>query len=219
MKRIFYLFFFLVLLGSCNRNPDAENEQAVRQSPDTSETESLPIEPTEPESRLNNADLLKLNQTLLEFIKNKNWTGIQPYIHEDWGLQFSPYAHLNRQEDVTLQKATFPSAMKGTKKLNWGSFDGTGEPINLTPLEYFERFVYDVDFLMAEKTTVNTSSVTGNVINNIGTIFPDSKYVENYFSGFNPDYEGMDWRALRLVFKEDSGNIYLVAIVHDQWTT
>jgi len=28
----------------------------------------------------------------------------------------------------------------------------------------------------------------------------------------------MDWRSLKLVFKEKDGNWYLVGVVHDEWT-
>jgi hypothetical protein len=58
----------------------------------------------------------------------------------------------------------------------------------------------------------------GNSINNINTAYPKSDYIENYFSGFNKKYEGMDWRALRLVFQKEGDRYYLVGIVHDQWT-
>jgi hypothetical protein len=37
-------------------------------------------------------------------------------------------------------------------------------------------------------------------------------------SGFDPEYEGMDWRSLRLVFEKKNDIWYLVGIIHDQWT-
>ena len=42
--------------------------------------------------------------------------------------------------------------------------------------------------------------------------------VEYYFSGFNPEYEGMDWRSLRLVFEEIRGHWKLVGLINNQWT-
>jgi (p)ppGpp synthase/HD superfamily hydrolase len=42
--------------------------------------------------------------------------------------------------------------------------------------------------------------------------------VEYHFSGFDPKYEGMDWRSLRLVFEEKDNIWHLVGIIHDQWT-
>ena len=37
-------------------------------------------------------------------------------------------------------------------------------------------------------------------------------------TGFEPEYEGIDWKSLTLVFEKDSGDCYLVGIIHGQWT-
>jgi hypothetical protein len=42
--------------------------------------------------------------------------------------------------------------------------------------------------------------------------------VEYYFPGFDPQYGGMDWRSLRLVFSDHGGTWYLAGIIHDEWT-
>jgi hypothetical protein len=43
--------------------------------------------------------------------------------------------------------------------------------------------------------------------------------VEYHFTGFEPDYGGLDWRSLRLVFMQDGDEWFLIGIVHDEWTT
>ena len=43
--------------------------------------------------------------------------------------------------------------------------------------------------------------------------------MEYYFSGFDPQYGGMDWRSLRLVFAPHGEGWALVGIVHDEWGT
>ena len=58
----------------------------------------------------------------------------------------------------------------------------------------------------------------GNSLNNIREFYPGSYFVEYHFSGFDPQYAGMDWQSLRLVFLEEDGVWLLVGIVHDQWT-
>src|SRR5690606_20678810 len=143
---------------------------------------------------------------------------LETYIHPELGLHFSPYAHVNTNE-IVISKSAFSTTMNSSKKILWGQYDGTGDPIELSLRDYFAKFVYDVDFLNAEKVNINTSSSSGNIINNISTAYPGAVYVENYFSGFNPDYQGMDWRALRLVFKKQGNQYFLIGIVHDQWTT
>jgi hypothetical protein len=42
--------------------------------------------------------------------------------------------------------------------------------------------------------------------------------VEYYFPGFEAQYEGMDWKSLRLVFEQHQGSWKLVGIIHNEWT-
>ena len=99
-------------------------------------------------------------------------------------------------------------------------FDGTGHPIEFTFAEYYDRFVYDQDFANAEEIAFNQRIAgSGGRINNIEEFYPGSLMVEFHFSGFNPDYLGMDWRSLRLVFVQHGEAWFLVGIVHDEWTT
>jgi hypothetical protein len=58
----------------------------------------------------------------------------------------------------------------------------------------------------------------GNSIDNSQEYYPGARIVEYYFPGFDPQYAGMDWRSIRLVFMEENNIWYLVGIIHDQWT-
>jgi len=42
--------------------------------------------------------------------------------------------------------------------------------------------------------------------------------VEYYFPGFDPDFKGMAWRSLRLVFQELQDQWYLTGVIHSEWT-
>ncbi len=83
---------------------------------------------------------------------------------------------------------------------------------------YFGKFVYDEDFLNAKQKSINEFLGSGNSLNNLREVFPGSDFTEFYFPGFDPKYEGMDWRTLRLVFKTENNRPWLIAIVHDEWT-
>ena len=99
-----------------------------------------------------------------------------------------------------------------------GNFDGTGEEIFLTPGEYYEKFIYPADFINAEKIGYNEVLSFGNMLENQFEVYQKAIVVEYYFSGFNPDYAGLDWRSLRLVFEEYEGNWKLVGLINNQWT-
>ena len=161
---------------------------------------------------------LELTRQVLTVIKDRNYDKLTKYIHPADGIRFSPYAYIDTANDVTASRSGFRLNAYTGKKRVWGYFDGTGDTIELTNKEYFKRFVYDVDFLNAEKTTVNSKSSHGSDLDNLKDIYPGCVYTESYFSGFDEKYGGMDWRALRLVFKEYEGKYYLVGIIHDEWT-
>lgn len=162
--------------------------------------------------------ILTITKEVLGIFKNKDYSELTRYIHPELGVRFSPYAYIDTTSDQKFTNSTYNQAVKSTKKRIWGSFDGTGDPMRMKFKEYFKSFVYDVDFLNAEKTTLNTKSSHGNDLDNLKDIYPGCVYTESYFSGFDEKYGGMDWRALRLVYKEYEGKYYLVAVIHDEWT-
>ncbi|NLE25228.1 MAG: hypothetical protein GX625_07790, partial [Clostridiaceae bacterium] len=79
-------------------------------------------------------------------------------------------------------------------------------------------FIYDVDFASAEKIGYNEILGHGNTLENSAEVYKDSMVVEYHFPGLDPQYEGMDWRSLRIVFEKHNDTWYLVGIIHDQWT-
>ena len=100
----------------------------------------------------------------------------------------------------------------------WGHYDGSGEPIELNFNDYYERFIYDADFANPQVIGNDVAVSYGNAIDNTKEIYPNSHFIELHFKGLDPKYEGMDWRSLKLVFEQEDGKWYLVAIVHGEWT-
>ena len=98
----------------------------------------------------------------------------------------------------------------------WGEYDGTGARILLTFDNYFDRFIYDEDFIEYEP---NYDSImgTGNSIENMNSVFPYARSVEYYTPG-TEEYAYMDWKSLRLLYEIYRGKYYLVAVVHNEWT-
>jgi len=166
----------------------------------------------------NDSVIFALTKEILAVIKDKDYKKLTEYIHPDDGIRFSPYGFIDTTNDITATRSTFRLNAYTNKKRIWGSYDGTGDPIKMTSKEYFKQFIYDVDFLNAEKTTFNSKSSHGSDFDNLKDIYPGCVYTESYFSGFDEKYGGMDWRALRLVYKEHEGKYYLVGIIHDEWT-
>lgn len=162
-----------------------------------------------------------LNQAavVVDLLSQADMDALAVYVHPEMGLRFSPYAYV-QETDIVFSVDQIPGLFAEDMTYLWGMYDGSGDPIKITFAEYYDRFVYDQNFANAEEIAFNQRiGGSGGTVNNIDEFFPGSLMVEFHFSGFNPDYGGLDWRSLRLVFMRHGEAWFLVGIVHDEWTT
>lgn len=218
-KRITFLSTFFLLLmtvSGCNNNDSSTS--STKQPDEVTDTyTSGTISVDEPVLSDEEA-LLELNHIILSHFKQGSYEAVANYIHPQQGVRFSPYRYVDTIRDQQFSLERFKAEINSNKKINWGAYDGSGDKILLTCKEYFSKFVYDHDFANAEKTSLSKTLGNGNSLNNLTLIYPNVPYVENYFSGFDKKYGGMDWSSLRLVFEKKGDRYYLVGVVHDQWT-
>jgi len=162
-------------------------------------------------------ELVLLGQTVTAALQEAEYKSLEEIIHPQLCLRFSPYQYL-RDTDQVFCPVDLLQARHSQDSLVWGNYDGSGEPILLTFQEYHNKFIYDEDFFQPEIVGFDQEVSQGNAINNIADVYPASVMVEYYFPGFDPQYGGMDWRSLRLVFVNQDGQWYLTALVHGEWT-
>lgn len=151
-------------------------------------------------------------------LKEEDMEKLKLYIHPEKGVRFSPYQYVDLEEDVSLKRDEITDAYKDSKTYIWGDYDGKGDPIELSFKDYYQEFVYDQDFLNPHMIGNNLSIGQGNMIDNVDTAYPNGNFVEFHFTGFDPQYDGIDWKSLKLVFEDYNGDWKLVGIIHDQWT-
>lgn len=208
------IFLFTGLLAC---QDGQKREEPVPATADST-TKAVP-EPVERQQWPTDTLVLVRSKAILSALRQKDYTKLVSFFHPLWGVRFSPYAHIDSGLDRRLDASQFLREIKdSSKKQQWGFHDDSGDPILLSTSGYLAKFVFDVDFSKPEVFSLNASKANGNSINNLSLIYPDSRFTESYFSGFDKKYGGMDWRALRLVFQLWEGEPYLVAIIHDQWT-
>src|SRR5690554_3362141 len=207
-----FLLLVMLLIGCNSRNgyDDATNGQFS--SADDSEIKRYS------KKVMKDSLLLSMTEEILEVIKGKDFQGLAGYFHPEMGVRFSPYGYIDSVHHVHFSREEFLKQVEEGDTLLWGMYDGTGKDILMSMDGYFDKFVYEVDFLNAEEFSVNEILGTGNSLINIDQVYPGADFTESYFSGFEEKYGGMDWRSLRLIFKADEEQLYLVGIVHDQWT-
>lgn len=207
MKKIIYTILLLAFLGNACAMPKDKEKQIPKPDPEA--------QTAMPENQAKQIIELK-SQGLVEAIKNKNIDFVANLAHPQKGLLFSPYVYIG-ENAVILKAGNLASEYKSSKKYLWGHLDGSGEPINLTVKEYFNKNIFS-DFSQFKEVSYNRIIGKGNSFNNIFEYFPKGIVVEYYNPGTNPEFEGMDWESIRFVFEQYEEVWYLVAIVNDQWT-
>ncbi|WP_027410781.1 hypothetical protein [Anoxybacteroides tepidamans] len=163
-------------------------------------------------------NVLDMALAVVNALKKKDMNQLALYVDPEKGVRFSPYGHVNLESDLVFKQNDLPSLMESNEKRRFGTFDGSGEPIEMTFRDYLNKFVYDVDFANPQMIGNNIVIGKGNTVQNIHEVYPNAVFVEFHFKGIDSQYNGMDWRSLRLVFEKRNGIWYLVGIVHDQWT-
>lgn len=157
-------------------------------------------------------------EELMQAIKNRDGEKIAEFVHPVKGVRFTPYTYVSPEGDVVFSREEMKNFFADTDLYLWGYYDGIGSEIRLKPAEYYEEFIYSADFINAPEVGYNEVLSSGNMLENQFDVYDNPIIVEYYFPGFNPEYDGMDWRSLRLVFEEYEGNWKLTGIIHNQWT-
>ena len=173
----------------------------------------IPVTAEEPE----NAEMTMLAYSVLDYIKNDDFISLSQVVHPDFGVVFSPYATINLSTNRRFSAEEIAIMDTDTHVYVWGVYNGSGEPITLTPAEYFEKFVPAVDYIKASVIGINQVVRSGNALENMVDVFPNVKFVDFHFPG-GESIEDLDWSSLRLGFEEHDGNLYLIAVVYSTWT-
>lgn len=200
---IFSLFTSLLLVwcGTPSQNPDCATGDVC----------------TIPTINSQQTSVTGVAEQVIQAIKNQEFATLANLASAN-GVRFSPYENVKPTSDIVLTTQQITNALSISAAYNRWVADGSGEPINLWIGQYRAKYVYDVDFATASSQLRNQPQQRGNIINNIFTIYTGKQIVEYHFTGFDPQYEGIDRRSLRLVFWQENGKWKLIWVVHGQRT-
>jgi hypothetical protein len=136
-------------------------------------------------------------------------------VHPVMGVRFTPLAYIEQSQLVFLPDE-LPGLFNADTDFVWGYDHMSGHPFKHTFSEYYDRFIFHVDYTEAEEIGINKEVHSGHQINNIHEFYPSSQFVEYHFSwDAFPDL--FTWKSLRLVFIEENGAWWLIGIVNDEW--
>ncbi|HLG39305.1 MAG TPA: hypothetical protein VI461_06540 [Chitinophagaceae bacterium] len=230
VKEIVLFIISAVLIISCNqcdsgkskKEGSADTSLSIKSNviplPDSNNTKTNIIIDGGIKRRPDTSLLMKVSAEILKYIKAKNYERFAFFIHPADSIRFSPYAFVDTRDNLTLSRNQFIRLVKQNKAINWNTSWERDTIETLTVDQYFKKFVYDVDFLNAELKSINQFHSQGTDLNNIKEVYPNCDVVELFFSGFDKKYGGMDFRALRLVYKLKNNKPFLAGVVHDEWT-
>lgn len=187
-----------------------EHRAAPDTARDTSATTARTQGPVSVETR---------SREVLEALKARDGARLAALVHPAKGLRFSLYGHVFTDRDVVIPRDSVARLFGDSTPRLWGEQDGSGDPIRLSFPDFYRRFVYGVDFAAAPQQRIDSTPIRpGNSIFNLRAAYPNARWVERHFPGFDPKYEGMDWRSLWLVFEPVGADWKLVGLVDGRWT-
>lgn len=167
-----------------------------------------------------NASLCSLEAALraVLLLRDGDYTRLADMAHPDKGIVFVPYSHVDLEANLCFSADQVRQFGTDSTAYIWGLTEGDGAPILMTPVEYFARYVYNVDYSAAKMIGVGTVLKTGNALENVADAFPDAAFIELHMPGADPQSEGLGWNSLKVVLEVQNGVEYIVALIHSEWT-
>ena len=166
---------------------------------------------------LTDAELLRQANELLPLLEDKEYTALAELIDEERGLTLTAYSTVNDSDNTLFASALASTKLGGTLQL-WGFWDGSGELMELSTDEYWDRFVWNADYNHADEIGVNRIVRAGNAVENLEQAYPECLFVDYYLHSTQGYNDETDWGSLKLVFRNCGGQWRLTAIVHGEWT-
>ncbi|WP_017186913.1 hypothetical protein [Alkalibacillus haloalkaliphilus] len=174
------------------------------------ESEEAETEEAEQDSE---AIVLEQSENITEHLANEDYSAIADFVHEEQGLLFSPYINVSEDDLIFTAEEVANFETDETVYL-WGTEDGSGNDIELTPMEYHEQYVYQHDYTNPDERLVDEFEDRSMMENNIQEYFPEAHVVEYHVEGSGD----MDYGSINLVYEENNaGEWKLVAIVNEEW--
>lgn len=195
-----------------NLTPPAGVSQPEGSGSGASSSSDAPLDPED------NFSLLGTACAVNRCLQRRNWSTLAAYVHPERGVTFTPYSTVDLSSDRTFTADQIRNLAQDQTVYTWGFEDGRGDPIQMTALQYFERYIYDRDYTQVPQIGVDRIMTGGNALENLTEAYPGCRFVDFSFPSADPVNDGLDWSSLKLVFLPEGEHWYLVGVVHGEWT-
>ena len=176
-------------------------------------------EKTAPSGEANFAELSALAYSVLEHIADRDYAALSRVAHPEFGVVFSPSATITLSTNRRFSAERIAAFGTDNTVYVWGILNGSGEPIEMTPEEYFAGFIYNRNYASAKAVGINNIVRSGNALENIRDVFPNIQFLDFHIPGSNGEAsEDFEWTSLRIGFEEYEGRLYLTLISQSGWS-
>ena len=162
-------------------------------------------------------NLLNIATDLVSSLKSRDLDRIASVVHPDKGVRISPYAFVDIETDQMFSNDAVRALRSNADRINWGRYDGSGDVMELTFDQYYEKFLFSHDFTNAVYHSLDAAIGRGNTFNNSSEVYSTARMIEYHFPATSA--ESFDWASLRIFLELHEGAWKLVGLVNSQWTT
>jgi hypothetical protein len=160
--------------------------------------------------------LISTAKEVVDALANKDYAKLQS-LTSDAGLSLAMYPQLDLSK-INVAKSDVSKIPTDQRTQLFGYTDGKGDPVILTASQFFDKRIYTVDYRNAPEIAANKKLGGGNSAFTLPQDIQGREFVGFYFPGFKPEYQGMDWTTLYLIFDKVGNDYKLRAIAKDNWT-
>lgn len=161
--------------------------------------------------------------SIFNLLAENNMKELSSHVHPEKGILIAPFLQVKsnfiseNHEPLIFKAEEIPLLLQDTTVYRWGDHAASGLPIEMTPADFFDRYLYT----KAQPDTffVNQQNLSGPEFftETIRDVFPGAHMVQY---SFYETVEGDDlsWMQLTLIFEEYQGEWKLVGMLHNEWT-
>ena len=231
MSRVLFILLFIsISVISCSKNRE-ENNLETKESDlniiTKEKTKGEEISKVTINGNLNSNDsnenisseqaetiISKKAEKIINIIAEKNFQELSKYIHPVNGAFFSTLNRFSINSNLKFYVEDIHNFLDNQKVYRWGGIPGSAIPIELNPPDYFDRYIYNNDYINADKIGYNQMFSDPDYQENQHDVFEKAIVVEFYIE---QNEHKLD-ESTRIVFQEYEGEWYIVGFSHYEWT-
>lgn len=160
---------------------------------------------------------------VFSILSENNREELAKHVHPEKGVLVAPFIQVipgvmsEEHEPLVFKAEEIPSLFQDKTMYRWGDHGASGLPIEMTPADFFERYLYTKKQPDTYYVNQQNLSAPEFFTETIRGVFPDAHMVQYSFFE-TQEGDDLSWMQLTLIFEEYKDEWKLVGILHNEWT-